>query len=241
MRIIVKLQLERPELPKDFRPVFVSFIKNNLTKYGQLFFDEYYKDRNTIAKRFTFGVRMNRRQFKQNHIYLGGDIITFTLSTADLKEGAILYNSIVENKAADFPLPNRNKMKILTVKTEMLPKIEMNEIVIKMLSPLVIREHDRSSNVDTYIDCTCEHFAESVKRIVQGQIEIFGLQECLINGFSILPVKAKKTVITTFDYHIDASLGVFKLNGCSELLDFLYHAGLGSRRSQGFGMFEVLA
>lgn len=239
--MIVKLELVKPELPKDFHPVFVSLIKSSLSSYDEKFFDMFYKNCDSIAKKFTFGVRMNCPNFVGNVIQLGGNVISFTLSTADMKEAMILYNAILKNKLKEFPLEHQNSMKIMAVKILPHNKINANEIVIKMLSPMVLREHNCETNIDRYIDCTCEDFADAAKKIVQAQLSIFAMDESLLHGFTIVPVIPKKTVVTAFKYHIDVSLGVYKLTGQPELLNFLYHAGIGSRRSQGFGMFEVLA
>lgn len=241
VQILIKLELDKPELPKDFRPVFVSLIKSCLSSYGEEFFDAFYKNRDSIMKKFTFGVRMNRPNFVGNLIQLGGNVISFTLSTADMKEAMVLYNAILKNKSKEFPLEHQNSMKIMDVKILPQYKVNANEIVIKMLSPMVLREHNRETNIDRYVDCTCDDFIDAVKKIVQAQLSIFAMDESLLHGFTIVPVMPKKTVVTAFKYHIDVSLGVYKLTGQPELLNFLYHAGIGSRRSQGFGMFEVLA
>ncbi|WP_234407910.1 CRISPR-associated endoribonuclease Cas6 [Anaerosinus massiliensis] len=239
--MVVSLELAKPELAKDFRPVFVSFIKNNLSDCGEEFFQEFYKDRDSIAKKFTFGVRMNHPKFVGDTIQLGGNLISLTLSSADAKEMMLLYNAMIKNKKKTFPLKNQNHMQMKSIRLLPEQKVHKNEFVIKMLSPMVLREHNRETNIDRYVDCTCDDFAETAKKIVQAQLSIFAMDENLVHGFTIVPVIPKKTVVTAFDYHIDVSLGVYKLTGQPELLNFLYHAGIGSRRSQGFGMFEILA
>ena len=40
------------------------------------------------------------------------------------------------------------------------------------------------------------------------------------------------------EIYITAWYGEFSLRGAPEALDFLYQTGLGSRNSQGFGMFD---
>lgn len=39
---------------------------------------------------------------------------------------------------------------------------------------------------------------------------------------------------------IDANIGIYKVTGTPELLNFLYMAGLGCRRSEGHGKFEIV-
>lgn len=59
---------------------------------------------------------------------------------------------------------------------------------------------------------------------------------------SILPYKvsSKDKYVTRFkDIYITAWKGLYKLSAPSEILTFLYDAGLGSRNSQGFGLFDI--
>ena len=39
---------------------------------------------------------------------------------------------------------------------------------------------------------------------------------------------------------IECSLGSFELTGERELLDYLYKAGMGSKKAMGFGLFEII-
>ena len=61
------------------------------------------------------------------------------------------------------------------------------------------------------------------------------------DSFGIEPIKAKKVVIPVFGRNTDASLGIFKLKGDRDLLNLLYMAGIGARRSEGKGKFDILA
>ena len=40
--------------------------------------------------------------------------------------------------------------------------------------------------------------------------------------------------------YITAWYGKYLISGKRKYLDFLYQAGLGSKNSQGFGMFEII-
>ena len=61
-----------------------------------------------------------------------------------------------------------------------------------------------------------------------------------ISDFSIAPLKGKKVVTRTWGRFIDGSIGVYKITGNLELLNLLRAAGLGTRRSLGKGMWEVI-
>ena len=59
-------------------------------------------------------------------------------------------------------------------------------------------------------------------------------------GFSIVPIKGKKIVTDIFGRKTDANIGIYKLTGSPQLLNLLYQSGMGSRRSEGHGKFEVI-
>ena len=61
-----------------------------------------------------------------------------------------------------------------------------------------------------------------------------------ISDFSITPLKGKKVVTRTWGRLVDGSIGIYKITGNLELLNFLRAAGLGTRRSIGKGMWEVI-
>ena len=53
-------------------------------------------------------------------------------------------------------------------------------------------------------------------------------------------VCSKKVVVNCFGRKIDANIGIYKITGNPELLNILYQSGIGSRRSEGHGKWEVL-
>ena len=56
----------------------------------------------------------------------------------------------------------------------------------------------------------------------------------------ITDVPLKKEVTKYKGSYITAWHGAFVLDGNPEVLDFIYNTGLGSKNSQGFGMFELI-
>ena len=54
------------------------------------------------------------------------------------------------------------------------------------------------------------------------------------------PITPKKVIIKFYEKQIECSAGTFKLEGNKELLNYLYKAGIGSKHSAGFGMFQLI-
>ena len=95
------------------------------------------------------------------------------------------------------------------------------------------------TNKDIYYTYADEGFSKALCE----NVEIF-IQKMEIGvdteGLSIEPVKARKVVVICFGRKVDSNLGIYKLSGNCELLNILYQAGLGARRSEGHGKFEIL-
>ena len=70
-------------------------------------------------------------------------------------------------------------------------------------------------------------------RILQKRAE-------LVDTLKITPIKAKKVIIKFYEKQIECSTGIFALEGDIELLSYLYKAGIGSKHSVGFGMFQIV-
>jgi CRISPR-associated endoribonuclease Cas6 len=111
---------------------------------------------------------------------------------------------------------------------------------VKFASPLVLREHDRERNKDRYITVEDDDFAEYFQKIVFNELEMLGYGGYLAKNLSIEPLKARKIFVKAFDMNVDVSIGMFKLSGNREALQLLHDAGAGSRRSQGFGLFNIV-
>ena len=60
-------------------------------------------------------------------------------------------------------------------------------------------------------------------------------------SIKITPIRPKKTVVKHYNQFIESSIGSFILEGNPAVLDYLYKACVGSRRSSGFGLFEVIS
>ena len=120
-----------------------------------------------------------------------------------------------------------------------LDEITDNEIVIRMQSSLIVRRHNSEDNSDIYYTCETEGFGKALKENVEIFLEKMGL-DVSAEDFSIQLIKGKKVVVPVFGRNTDSSIGIFKLTGSCRLLNILYLAGMGARRSEGHGKFELI-
>ena len=118
--------------------------------------------------------------------------------------------------------------------------VKNNKAIIKMNSPLVIRNHNKETNSDYYYSCSHRNFTEEALKVIINQLKREGFRGEYLDGVQILPIKCRKVVIKHYDCFIEASVGIFILEGNPAVLNYLIQAGIGSRKSEGFGMMELL-
>ncbi len=236
MKIILSAKLKKKELITDNRPALVSFFKNAFSMYNEDLFDKFYSTKSGKQKSFCFSIKFNGPKFSDNIILLSDESIELTIHTYDIEDGIDIYNALCLQKRKEYPLPDENSLTITDVIIRNHKTITSEEITIKMYSPLLVRKHDERK--DYYL--TAEH-AEFVKYFRMSVEDFLNKENInLDKEIEIVPVQPKKTVPVSFGHKVTGNLGVFKLKGSPALLNLLYQSGIGSRRSQGFGLFEII-
>ncbi|TCS77240.1 CRISPR-associated endoribonuclease Cas6 [Pectinatus cerevisiiphilus] len=237
MRMQLSFSLKKAQLPVDYRASCVSFMKNALCSYNKKFFELYYNNGAKI-KSFSFSLRLPKPEFKKNEILLAGDKIEFNWSALDERDALIFYNAFLGKKNKAFELGDNNAMMLNNLVILPEHKITQSQIVIKLLSPFVVRIHDKTNNTNRYVKCSDADFPEKAKEAVAAQISMLELNTALIKGFRIENIQTKNCIVKTFHHTVDGTIGVLRLQGQPQLLDILYKAGIGANRSIGFGLFE---
>ena len=257
MRIKLHFELENNIIPKDYRILILSFIKNNLEKNFNESYKEIYGEKPTV-KFFTFSVYLPKPKIEKEKIELDRNYFNVLFSIYDNKQFIEFYNSFnsminkekendnKKNKKYSYPLKN-NKMELKNITMVNEKNIMSNRVRIKFLSPLVLRNHKeitinkKRKGADIYFDFNDSNFNEQINYSVSRLIKDLKLNGVNSN-IKLKPYNnlARKTVVSFKNILINSSIGEYILEGDSELLNILYKTGIGSRRSEGFGMFEVI-
>ena len=230
------------EIPSEYRRTNLSYIKSALTKYhnGE-FFKEFYDSNRPKSFSFAFGLPKGCA-FSGDKIILPetNSHLRLTVSTADLREAAILCNALMATKGKSYPVKGNS----LTVRQIiMLPEHQLNKdshlLMIHMLSPLCIREHRNGR--DRYISVQDSDFSQQFNRVIAYQLkDCSDFTEQEKKSVQIVPYNMKKTVIRHYGQKIACSLGTAILTAEPNVLMYLYQSGIGSRRSSGFGLFDII-
>ncbi|WP_300370525.1 CRISPR-associated endoribonuclease Cas6 [Brachyspira sp.] len=256
MRINLNFELESNIISKEYRLAIISFIKHALVNKYPNIYNALYKD-NTKMKAFTFGVYLPEAKINDDNIEIykndkNQTYINIIFSVFDNAVFIELYNSFNSMINKRYPKDENTKSTMIMTlrKITMLNEksITKNKILIKFLSPLVLRNHNRETNKDIYLTYKDENFNsllnQSAERIAKefnfesSEIKLIPVRTTDENG-NIIQEESKTTVVPFKENLISASYGKFCLEGDITLLNNLYKTGIGSRRSEGFGLFEV--
>lgn len=148
-----------------------------------------------------------------------------------------IYNAFNHQKNEKFSI-NQNSWTLQNIVLIPEKEIKDNKIVIKFQSPLCVRQ--REENKDYYYSFENEKFEETLKMNIKEQLKITNIPLELVETLKVTPIKAKKVIIKFYEKQIECSTGIFELEGNIELLNYLYKAGMGSKHSAGFGMFQIV-
>lgn len=232
------------KLPLSHNMMFVSLIKEALKKSDRSYYEKLYTfegKANKKSKNFCFSVKM------QDYV-INGDIVTvngkisFLVSSPDTELLIYLYNGLL--KISEFTY-KEYQLKRAGVNMVREKEITSGEMLFKTLSPICIKNRN-----NYFMKIDDAGFVDELNYIAGRVLENYrgeGLREKL----SFEKIKMQNVVVredirefeekTEKKYlYINSHSGVFKLCGNIGDLKDLYALGLGFKRSQGFGMLEVV-
>lgn len=234
----ITFALERNFLPREMDRLIVSFMKAATQTYSKDLYESLYDKSKSIIKRYTFSYYLPGASFHKDKIELDKNEFTMFFSDIDPAEQVQFFNAFQAMKFKKYPM-NGNSMQLVSISMQKLNDIRDNEIIIKIQSPLIVRRHNPEDNSDIYYTYEMNGFENALKDNVTILIDRLNLP-LSTEDFSIQVIKGKKVVVPVFGRNVDASLGIYKITGSCQLLCALQILGLGVRRSEGHGKFEVI-
>lgn len=240
MKILLQFKLKNNKLPIDYRRVILSFFKKALSEIAEgKYYEKYYFK--PERRNFSFAVNLPNPKFSKSEITLGKNEFRITFSTSDKMTGFVFMSAFIKQKGNNFSAPLGNVF-ILTNISQIGDKTASSSTaLVKMLSPLCIREHSRDENKNSYYSVASESFEKKANKIIQEQLIESGFDDERVKCFSIKPLNSKKTVVFHYGDYIECSLGELVLNGDKAIINYLLQSGIGSRKSAGFGLPILVA
>lgn len=236
LKITVEAYIDKNEFPKNTTGTYISMMKGTFQNFSEELYKSVYET--VKMKNYCFAVRFTNPEFQKDKIILGDNKFRMYISTNDFSMAVDMYNAFLKIRNKPFALPDDNSITVNRVRLENHDSILKNEIFIKMLSPLLVKKHE--GRKDYFYSWENDEFIPLLKQSVNQSVkELLGV-DMSEREFEIVPYTPKKTVVNCFDMKVTANIGIYKLTGDLDILNFLYQTGIGCKRSAGFGMFEVI-
>jgi len=257
MRFSVEIELSGSKLviPTDYRRNILSLIKEaiNPGQIGTEIYEKYYVKEARKIKPFTFSVhfKTDDEQSEKGRLSLTEPKLNLFFSASDPVFLIYVYNGLVQLKK-DYPLFPGLKAKVGRFNLEQQKNFQLSESVFKTCSPLLVRDTDASGKSRGYITADKPEFEDrlyhSVKSMCKALLD--GTPELKKNDFAAEWIRSQTVRINHYQNKdaspdskkemIEATSGTIKIKAPANVLQLIYDAGIGAKRSQGFGMLDVL-
>jgi CRISPR-associated endoribonuclease Cas6 len=249
MRLLLRFRCEQPlELPINYQDWLIGFIYTNISDevYRKFVHEEGYVYRSRAYRHFAFS-RIDGKYWVDRE----KKTITFQSPFTLLVTSPI--DKFLQEFARSMLLSDQlriGKYPVVLESFEVLPEgPEMpDHIRIRMLSPLVVYStmtHPNGMKYTYYYHPQHVLFSSMVEANLKRRY--FSVHpenpELFASPISIRPVMVtpRNKVITRFrGLIIEGWMGEYVLSGDPRFLRWAYHTCLGSKGSQGFGVFEII-
>lgn len=243
MRITLRFEAldGRLNLPTNYNYILHGFIYNNLSKsfanklyQGQYFYGKRVFKYFTFSRLFAGNYEYNKRK---KRFYFGG-IITFKMASLDTQLLEEFSTYLLQQN--EIRLGNNN-IKFVSIEVE-VPVQYHNIVTIRTISPITIYSTDKTKYPPTkyYHPFEPEFSCKILENLQRKHVALYS-EELHLLGSYIRPLEIKKEVVTKFKNTVIKGYdGIFELCLPQKAFDLAYNTGLGSKNSQGFGMFEVV-
>lgn len=244
MRMVITLEFVDKFfiLPIDYNHIIQSFIYRNISSELASFLHERgYTYGKRSFKLFTFSRLFGEFKLNKENIEFRSPVRLY-IASAETRFIQELAETLLKSKNIKL-----GKQSVEISSIEISPNKNFGrEVLIKTLSPITVYStlHTKDGKKKTYYYFPYEkEFSELIFKNLKKKFKLVygkepGRRELLIEpldrkSISQRIVKYKGTIVKGW-------MGRFRLKGSPDLISLGYDTGLGSKNSQGFGMFEVI-
>ena len=238
MRYKIYFELENEELPIQYRRSIISFLQFALSQYNKEYYHQIYGEKSQI-KPFTYSVFFQNPEFKEETVSVETKKFKLNLSIQDHTLANMFYEAFNQQKNRKFSL-DKNSMTLRNITVIKNRQIKEEKILVRFISPLLARKKNIENRKEYYYSFMDEEFKDILKENIKEEMKQCGMQEEIAETFDIESLEPKKTVTKFYEKKIEGSLGIYRIYGDITMLQYLYEAGMGSKRSSGFGMFNLI-
>lgn len=236
MRLKIECGLEENTISTSYNRKILSFFKKSLELYDREVEKEYYGE--PCKKDMSFSCFFPLEKIDGDKIYLKEKNFKIFITFNSIIDGVHFYNSFVnaKNKKIQFNF-YENKFTISNIIKLNEKKINNNIAIFQTLSPIIIKE--KITKEKEWFHILDEKGIEILKKNLNYSVkDKFSLE--ILDQIEIIPVDIKKIIVNFYNIKFPTTKGIFILKGNKEVLNYFYKSGIGSKKSSGFGMLELI-
>ncbi len=239
MRLKADFEMSTDRMVKDYRSIFMALIKSAFNTYDPVLYANLYgteEQKRKVNKPFTFSVRFTQYKGIEGNKMLCGNQISLIFSSYEGTLVTAFYNGLKQKQTI---IIGKNLPIIFDLNhVQLLPfrKITNTKAVFKTISPILV--NDKGSNLE-YLSPAKPEFKRAFKFIIAEQARQFQIP-CTEEMIEFEINSMKKLPLTHYNQTMTSWLGEFVLEAPALVLQLVYDIGIGVRRSQGFGMLEIV-
>jgi CRISPR-associated endoribonuclease Cas6 len=243
-------------IPSDYRRNILSLIKEaiNPNQASTDIYEKYYVKEARKMKPFTFSVSFitDTAHNEKGFLCLSEPWLNLHFSASDPVFLIYVYNGLVQLKK-DYPLFPGLKAKAGHFNLEQQKIIRDHEVRFRTFSPILVRDTGEGRKTQDYLTVESPVFMDRLYHSVRYMCSklLDGDYKLARNDFSAEFINSKTVRINHYYKDkdalrdskkelIEATTGTIKIKAPANVLQLIYDAGIGAKRSQGFGMLEIL-
>ncbi|WP_046721610.1 CRISPR-associated endoribonuclease Cas6 [Heyndrickxia coagulans] len=232
------------KLPLNYQEILQGFIYHNLKdpEFAKFLHNQGFTNGNQTFKLFTFSQLFGKYTLlKETKEIIFEGPVKWYVGSVVLKFINGLGQSLLTSQLLEL---NGQKIKVGEVACRK-DKSECEKCRIKMLSPITVYSTYQNQNgkkITQYFDPDDPAFSYLIEENLKKKYAAFYHRDPQNMFLKIKPIRVKqkdKHITQYKGFIINAWGGSYEIEGSPELIAFAESVGLGSKNSQGFGMFEV--
>lgn len=230
-------------VPTNYRIKIASILKESVKKENPDLYHQFWgNEKANTAKPFTFCAYIpDVKQVKEksaNFLEFSGDKMGITVSSSEPALIMNFYNSLL-NISGYTPFKNDIEFRHFHLAKDI--SFNCSSFEFRLMSPLILRNMMNRTGKE-YITYDHPAFTDNLYHSVLHQCRDFIDKDYLLkpDDFSYTPVSCKMVKVFHYKEVIPGMSGTFRLDAPPDVLKLVYDIGIGARRSQGFGMVEVV-
>jgi CRISPR-associated endoribonuclease Cas6 len=238
-------------IPTAYRRNIVSFIREavRLTDTANDIYNKYWGNSNTQSvKPYTFFLSVPDINYislnKRRYIELNKNSVKLHISSSDPDFLSILYKWLSSDNNKSFKLFNSN-VEVAGINLKNEKRINSRSATFKILSPVIVRDTELEGKKRRgmgYLSCNNSDFEDSLAHSILTLCKCFLYNKKINrNDIEIDASLCAPSIIYHYMETIPVTIGMIGIKANEDVLDLIYNSGLGARRSQGFGMIELVS